>query len=120
MVNFLFSAYFGGHFCCHSNGKSQSNLRLLHFGYCSSKQLVGAQWLSGSVLDSRPKGLGFKPHRCLCVVSLSKNINPSEVLVQPKKTCPFITERLLMGRKELNQTNKKEQIGEKQFYILAS
>ena len=34
MVNFLFSAYFGDHFCCHSNCKSQSNLRLLHFGYC--------------------------------------------------------------------------------------
>ena len=41
-----------------------------------------------------------------CVVPLSKNINPSLVLVQPKKTCPFITEKLLMGRKESNQTNK--------------
>ena len=30
-VNFLFSAYFGGHFCYYSNGKSQSNMRLLHF-----------------------------------------------------------------------------------------
>ena len=39
-----------------------------------------------------------------CVVSLSKNINPSLVLVQPRKICPFITERLLMGRKESNQT----------------
>ena len=34
------------------------------------------------------------------MVSLSKNINPSLVLVQPRKTRPFITERLLMGRKE--------------------
>ena len=51
-------------------------------------------------------GCGFEPHRCHCVVSLSKNINPSLVLVQPRKTCPFITERLLMGRKESNQTNK--------------
>ena len=67
----------------------------------------GAQWLSGRVLDSRPKGLGFEPHRRHCVVSLSKNINPSLVLVQPRKTRPFITERLLMGRKESNQTNKK-------------
>ena len=66
----------------------------------------GAQWLSGRVLDSRPKGCGFKPHRRHCVVSLSKNINPSLVLVQPRKTRPFITERLLMGRKESNQTNK--------------
>ena len=40
-------------------------------------------------------------------MSLSKNINPSLVLVQSRKTCPFITERLLMGRKESNeQTNE--------------
>ena len=65
----------------------------------------GAQWLSGRVLDLRPRGHGFKPNRCHCIVSLSKNINPSLVLVQPRKTCPFITERLLMGRKESNQTN---------------
>ena len=37
------------------------------------------------------------PHRRHCVVSLSKNINPSLVLVQPRKTCPYITERLLAG-----------------------
>ena len=68
--------------------------------------MVGAQWLSGRVLDSRPKGRGFEPHRRHCVVSLSKNINPSLVLVQPRKTRPFITERLLLGHKETNQTNK--------------
>ena len=68
----------------------------------------GAQWLSGRVLDSRPKGRGFEPHRHHCVVSLSKIINPSLVLVQPRKTRPFITERLLMGRKESNQTNKTD------------
>ena len=64
---------------------------------------------SGRVLESRPKGCGFGPHRRHCVVSLSKNINPSLLLVQPRKTRPFITERLLMGRKESNQnkTNKK-------------
>ena len=66
--------------------------------------LSGAQWLSGRVLDSRPRGRGFEPHRRHCVVSLSKSINPSLVLVQPRKTRPFITERLLMGRKESNQT----------------
>ena len=69
---------------------------------------VGAQWLSGRVLDSRPRGRGFEPHRRHCVVSMSKNINPSLVLVQPRKTRPFITERLLMGRKESNQTNKNK------------
>ena len=61
--------------------------------------LMGAQWLSGRVLDSRPKGCGIEPHRRHCIVSLSKNINPSLVLVQPRKT-----ERLLMGHKESNQT----------------
>ena len=67
------------------------------------KLSVGAQWLSGRVLDSRPKGRGFKTHRHHCVVSLSKNIDPCRVLVQPRKTRPFITERLLMGCKESNQ-----------------
>ena len=64
----------------------------------------GVQWLSGRVLDSRPRGSGFKPHRRHCVVSLSKKINPSLVLVQPRTTRPFITERLLMRRKESNIT----------------
>ena len=60
--------------------------------------------LSGRVLDWRPRARGFEPHWRHCVVSLSKNINPSLVLVQPRKTRPFINERLLMGRKESNQT----------------
>ena len=67
-------------------------------------EIKGAQWLNGRVLESRPRGRGFEPHRRHCVVSLSKNINPSLVLVQPRKTHPYITERLLMGRKESNQT----------------
>ena len=61
--------------------------------------------LSGRVLDSRPRGRGLEPHRHHCVVSLSKNINPSLVLVLPRKTRSCITEKLLMGRKESNQTN---------------
>ena len=56
------------------------------------------------MLDSRLRGREFEHHRRHCVVSLSKNINPTLVLVQPRKTLPFITERLLMGRKESNQT----------------
>ena len=72
----------------------------------SKKENMGAQWLSGRVLDSRPKGRGFESHRRHCVVSLSKNINPSLELVQPRKTCPFITERLLMGRNRIN-SNKE-------------
>ena len=56
------------------------------------------------------KGHRFDPQQRRCVVSLSKNINPiytSSVLVQPRKTRPFITERLLMGRKESNQTKQR-------------
>ena len=33
---------------------------------------------------------------------------PSLVLVQPRKTRPCLTERLLMGRKESNQTTNKQ------------
>ena len=70
--------------------------------------MAGAQWVSGRVLDSRPRGRVFEPHQRHCVVSLSKNIYPSLILVQPRKTRPFITERLLMGRKESNQTNHSD------------
>ena len=83
-----------------------SNINTLKFG---------AQWLSGRVLDSRPKGGGFEPHRHHCAVSLNKNINPSLVLVQPRKTRPYITERLLMGCKESNQTKTKNFIVKKLF-----
>ena len=57
---------------------------------------------SGRVLDSRPRGRGFEPQRRHCVVSLSKNIKPSLLLVQPRKTRPYISERLLIGRIESN------------------
>ena len=40
----------------------------LFIAYC-----VGAQWLSGRVLDSRPKGRGFEPHRRNCVVVLEQD-----------------------------------------------
>ena len=35
--------------------------------------LQGAQWLSGRVVDSRPKGRGFEPHRRHCVVVLEQD-----------------------------------------------
>ena len=34
---------------------------------------MGAQWLSGRVLDSRPKGSGFEPHWRHCVVVLEQD-----------------------------------------------
>ena len=49
---------------------------------------------------------------------------PSLVLVQPRKTRPCLTERLLMGREESNQTNKPytklRPRGYKTFFILNS
>ena len=33
----------------------------------------GAQWLSGRVLDSRPRDRGFEPHRRHCVVVLEQD-----------------------------------------------
>ena len=84
--------------------------QLTNIHHKSKLNISRAQWLSGRVLDSRPRGRGFEPHRHHCVVSLSQNINPSLVLVQPRKTRPFITERLLMGRKESNQTNKQNKL----------
>ena len=44
------------------------------------------------------------PHLALC--PRARHINPSLVLVQPRKTHPYITGGWLMGRKESNQTNK--------------
>ena len=69
---------------------------------------MGAQWLSGRVLDSIPRDHRLEPHQRRCVVSLSKKINPSLVMVQPRKTRPFITERFLIGRKKSNQQNQAD------------
>ena len=33
----------------------------------------GAEWLSGRVLDSRPRGRGFEPHWRHCVVVLEQD-----------------------------------------------
>ena len=102
-ITFLF---LNQNICCGCSKEPMMYVKKVN-SFCHQSFLEGAQWLSGRVLDSRPKGRGFEPHRRHCVVSLSKNINPSLVLVQPRKTRPFITERLLMGRKESKQTNKQ-------------
>ena len=39
----------------------------------TSQNDMGAQWLSGRVLDSRPKGSGFEPHQRHCVVVLEQD-----------------------------------------------
>ena len=40
---------------------------------CYSIYHFGAQWLSGRVLDSRPRGRGFEPQRRHCVVVLEQD-----------------------------------------------
>ena len=65
------------------------------------------QWLSDRVLDSRWRrpDSGLTSVTALC--PFARHIYPSLVLGQPRKTYPFITERLLMGRKESNQTKNQ-------------
>ena len=51
----------------------------------------------GRALDLESMGIWFEPHcRCShCVVSMSKTFISSLVLVQPRKTSPGMTEKLL-------------------------
>ena len=54
----------------------RENLMLLQAnnkGAGQPEHALGAQWLSGRVLDSRPKGRGFEPHRLHCVVVLEQD-----------------------------------------------
>ena len=52
-------------------------LYLLDFYECFEEKvslyLEGVQWLSDGVLDSRPKGDGFEPHRRHCIVGLEQD-----------------------------------------------
>ena len=55
------------------------------------------------IQDQGAAGSSLTGVTALCLSA--RHINPSLVLVQPRKARPYITERLLMGRKESNQTN---------------
>ena len=62
---------------------------------------------SGSVVECLTLDWGAGGSSLTGVTALcpwARHINPSLVLVQPRKTCPYITERLLMGHIESNQT----------------
>ena len=59
-------------------------------------------------LDQGAAHLNLTGVTALC--PLARHIYPSLVIVQPRKTRPYITERLLMGRKESNHTNKFQTI----------
>ena len=61
---------------------------------------------SGSVVEclTRDRGAAGSSLTDVTAVVL---LEQDTVLVQPRKTRPCLTERLLMGRKESNQTNKE-------------
>ena len=54
---------------------------------------------------------GIEPHGVTALCPLVRTLILSLVLVQPRKTSPFLTERLLMERKESNQTKTKLYLG---------
>ena len=49
------------------------DVKLLHIVSDNNLIKVGAQWLSGRVLDSRPQGRGYEPQRRHCVVVLEQD-----------------------------------------------
>ena len=48
-------------------------LDFLSSKFLGSFQAEGAQWLSGRVLDSRPRDRGLEPHRHRCIVVLEQD-----------------------------------------------
>ena len=68
---------------------------------------MGVQWLSCRVLDSRPRAAGSSLTSVTALWSLSKTHLSWLSTGSTQETRPCLTERLLMGRKESNQTNKQ-------------
>ena len=55
---------------CGSHNPCQRSLDFFSFFSVANYRMNrGAQWLSGRVLDSRPRGCWFEPHRNHCVMS---------------------------------------------------
>ena len=49
------------------------NFKHLFWLGTSHKSAFGSEWLSGRVLDSRPRGRGFEPHQRHCAVILEQD-----------------------------------------------
>ena len=58
---------------------------------------MGEQWLSGRVLDSRPRDRGFEPRRCHCVVFSGQTHLSLLSTGLTRKTRPEITEKVDCG-----------------------
>ena len=74
---------------------------------------------SGSVVECLTcgaRGLSLTGISALC--PWVRHIYPSLVLVQPRKTCPYITEGLLMGHKESNETKQGKQINKSYLAVM--
>ena len=93
-------------------GLSNSESNKFLFNQNGSRDVIwkiGGGGSSGSLVECFTRNRGATGLSLTCVTALcpwARHINPSLVLIQPRKTHPFITQRLLMGRKESNQTNK--------------
>ena len=84
---------------------------LQHFIWGQKRKVV--QNYGGSVVECLTGDRGATDSSFTSVTVFcpwARHINPGLVLIQPRKTRPYITERLLMGRKESNQTNKCSKI----------
>ena len=57
----------------YANANDRAIMKLHVSANPTTQEIKGAQWLSGRVLDSRPKGRGFEPHRRHCVVVLEQD-----------------------------------------------
>ena len=68
-----------------------------------------AQWLSGRVLDSA-EGLQVQASQASLRCVLEQEHNSYLSTGSTRNTCPYISEILLMGCKESNQTNKSIKI----------
>ena len=66
--NISFYGYTRYTISCESTTDRCWNISIFHV-----QILSGVQWLSGRVLDSRPRGRGFEPHRRHCVVVLEQD-----------------------------------------------
>ena len=73
-------------------------------------QITGCQQGQGSSLNNKGQTRDGGASSLTGVTALcpwARHIKSSLVLVQPRKTCPYITERLLMRCKKSNQPNKQ-------------
>ena len=84
----------------------------LHFVHCEIIGISNKRMRSGSVVECLTRDQGAASSNLTDVTAmcpLARHINPSLVLVQPRKTRPYIlTDIFLMGRKESNQTKSNK------------